>query len=491
MNSLGYFTITGEDSQAFARASGDYNPLHLDSVVARRTRFGQTLIHGVHGTLKALDLLLERRRARTELLSIKVKFSRPAAQDQQFEVFCNTPGAITRLEVFAGGKRCQVIEVELVDSTYENQVRPDRIRDIGGDANTCADLSIASCQDLQGEVELVWDDEIVCSMFPSIFNYIPHLQIAVLLATTRIVGMRCPGLHSVFAQLNLKFLRLPASTTTDCRKVLAYRVLHCDPRIDRVELSLNGDCVQGSIEAFFRSPLIMQADFAHLASLVTDNEFEHQRALVLGASRGLGEIITKLLAAGGAEVVMTYAVGKEDASRISKEIGRHRPSPAVLAYNVLNSSPDDDFNRLCKSITHIYYLASPLISKSENAHWDTGLFAHYCRFYIDGLAALLQNIDRIRDKNQELRVFIPSSIFLEKDTKGFDEYIAAKAAAEAFMRSYQNSHRYCSTHAPRLPQLRTDQTAGVKTVNEQQTIEVILSHLRIVSGKAFTIDEPG
>lgn len=487
MNSLGCFTITREDSQAFARASGDCNPLHLDPVAARRTRFGQTLIHGVHGTLKALDLLLETRRAGIELLSIKVKFSRPATQDQQFEVYCSASAAITRLEVLADGKRCQVIEIELVKSTHENQVRPDRIHDIGGDANACIDLSIAHCGDLRGEIDLVWDDEIVRSMFPSIFNCIPHLQLAVLLATTRIVGMRCPGLHSVFAQLNLKFLGLAACTTAGSNKVLEYRVLHCDPRIDRVELSLNSDCAQGSIEAFFRPPPIMQADFAHLASLVTHNEFGHQRALVLGASRGLGEIITKLLAAGGAQVIMTYAVGKEDASRVSEEIGRHRPAPAVLAYNVLNSSPYDEFNSLCNSVTHIYYLASPRISKSESAYWNTALFAQYCGFYIDGLAALLQNIDRIRDRHEELRVFIPSSIFLEKETKGFDEYIAAKAAAEAFMRSYQNSHRYCSTHAPRLPQLRTDQTAGVKSVNEQQTIEVILSHLRIASGRAKPI----
>ncbi|MDZ7782386.1 MAG: MaoC/PaaZ C-terminal domain-containing protein [Halioglobus sp.] len=59
MNKLGCFRITTEESQQFARLSGDFNPLHLDPIAARRTQFGRTLIHGVCGTLRALDLLLE------------------------------------------------------------------------------------------------------------------------------------------------------------------------------------------------------------------------------------------------------------------------------------------------------------------------------------------------------------------------------------------------------------------------------------------------
>jgi enoyl-[acyl-carrier-protein] reductase (NADH) len=482
MNSLGSFTITNEDSHVFARASGDYNPLHLDPLAARRTRFGQTLIHGVHGTLKALDLLLERRGANTELLGIKVKYSRPATQGQHFEVHCTPSGLVTRLEILAGGRRCQIIELELADSANRSPLKDHRILKQGSVADACADLTIESCRDLYGEVELIWDADLVRSMFPNAFRYIPQLQLAVILASTRIVGMRCPGLHSVFAQLNLNFVRSESGVGTDSTATLGYRVLRFDPRIDRIELSLKNDVVEGSIEAFFRSPPILQPEFAKLASLVAENEFSNQHALVIGASRGLGEIIAKLLAAGGAKVVMTYAAGKEDAYRLSQEIAQSRSTPTVLAYNVLNSSPDEEFNRCCKSITHIYYLASPLISKSESALWDSVLFAHYCRFYIDGLATLLQQIEQIREKGEELRLFIPSSIFLEQDTKGFDEYIAAKAAAEAFVRCHQISHPYCSTYAPRLPQLRTDQTAGIKSVNEQQTIDVILSHLRIACG---------
>jgi len=40
-------TITERDIHAFADASGDYSPLHLDEAYARTTLFGQRVAHGV------------------------------------------------------------------------------------------------------------------------------------------------------------------------------------------------------------------------------------------------------------------------------------------------------------------------------------------------------------------------------------------------------------------------------------------------------------
>jgi acyl dehydratase len=42
------FTISLARSGQFARLSGDYNPIHLAPVLARRSHFGGTVVHGVH-----------------------------------------------------------------------------------------------------------------------------------------------------------------------------------------------------------------------------------------------------------------------------------------------------------------------------------------------------------------------------------------------------------------------------------------------------------
>lgn len=40
-------TITAADVQAFADATGDHNPVHLDAAYAATTSFGRPIVHGV------------------------------------------------------------------------------------------------------------------------------------------------------------------------------------------------------------------------------------------------------------------------------------------------------------------------------------------------------------------------------------------------------------------------------------------------------------
>ena len=47
--------FTLKDQNNFAKLSGDYNPVHLDPILTRRTLFGSPIVHGVHGLLWALD----------------------------------------------------------------------------------------------------------------------------------------------------------------------------------------------------------------------------------------------------------------------------------------------------------------------------------------------------------------------------------------------------------------------------------------------------
>ncbi len=176
---------------------------------------------------------------------------------------------------------------------------------------------------------------------------------------------------------------------------------------------------------------------------------------------------------------MTYAVGRDDAARVSREIGKERATPDVCFYNVLEGSLCDEMVQFCASVTHIYYLASPAITKGDSNKWDGPLFTRYCDFYIDGLATLLQQIRQYGLGNRDLQLFIPSSVFLEQNIKGFDEYIAAKAAAEAYVRCFEKAHRNWRVVAPRLPRLHTDQTSGIKDTDNQKTLQVIIDQLRV------------
>lgn len=95
------------------------------------------------------------------------------------------------------------------------------------------------------------------------------------------------------------------------------------------------------------------------------------------------------------------------------------------------------------------------------------------------MTSLLQQAKHLRPDEREIQLFILSSVFLEQSVKGFDEYIAAKAAAEAFVRCFEKSNSNWQVVTPRLPRPHTDQTSSVKAADQQQTLRVIIDQLRM------------
>ena len=78
---LGSRRFSLADQQRFAALSRDFNPLHVDPVAARRTMFGEPVVHGMHAVVWMLEryLGLPRRRgaAPASIGSLAVTFSKP------------------------------------------------------------------------------------------------------------------------------------------------------------------------------------------------------------------------------------------------------------------------------------------------------------------------------------------------------------------------------------------------------------------------------
>ncbi len=478
MKHLDNFTTSAQTSQSFARLSGDFNPLHLDPIAARRTQFGRTLIHGVCGTLQALDCWLGHNPHCTALEKLSVSYARPIGQGEEIALHATHEGNNVQLELMVQGLRCQIISLVFTEKSGQPPVSPNFSSALHTAPN-CDEPTIDNCKGITNAVDLIWDAALVAELFPNASAAIPDYQLASLIATTNIVGMKCPGLHSVYSNLELQFA---VAGDDASNSQLHYTVSAADARLNRVEIGVCNAYLQGEIEAFFRAAPAAQATIAEIVEKVPDGLFGNQTALIVGASRGLGEVIAKVLAAGGASVILTYARGADDAEAVATDIAKQYPKPTVLPHDVLTGALGEELQAELAQLTHVYYLASPVIEKGETNRWNGDLFNRFCRFYIDGLAVLLQHIRKQTPRGRDMHLFIPSSVFLEGTAKGFNEYIAAKAAAEAYAERFVCANKNWRSDAPRLPRLQTDQTSGVEDSGPLRTVEVIVDVLQELYG---------
>ncbi len=106
-NALAIRRFTHADQLAFARLSGDTNPIHLDPIAARRTVAGQCIVHGMHSLLWALNALA---RASVTASRLNVRFLKPVFLDE--EVSCTWDDQAGKLVLAIDGAK--VIDITLV-----------------------------------------------------------------------------------------------------------------------------------------------------------------------------------------------------------------------------------------------------------------------------------------------------------------------------------------------------------------------------------------
>jgi acyl dehydratase len=65
-----------EDQARFAALTGDYNPMHMDPIAARRTMAGAPVVHGMHTLLWLLDRIATCNIHIDNVATIKASFRR-------------------------------------------------------------------------------------------------------------------------------------------------------------------------------------------------------------------------------------------------------------------------------------------------------------------------------------------------------------------------------------------------------------------------------
>lgn len=336
------------------------------------------------------------------------------------------------------------------------------------------DHTEGSLEGLSGHLSLYLPEIKFRPLFPHVSRLLPSDQIALLLATTRMVGMKCPGLNSLYSHLSLQFVDLKPHGAVS--PFMHYRVDSLDHRFHLATIQVEGPGAKGSVRAFVRPVPRTQIDFEAARSMVHSDAFQGRRAWVVGGSRGLGEVAAKLLAAGGATVTVTYHRGAADAERIAAEILRGGGHVEVRALNVLDMPDRFDFSEPVKSApTDLLYFATPFITPGECGVFSEELFNNLCRYYVFGFSRLVRNLA----PHGLIRVLYPSSVYVEDPPENMAEYGAAKAAGEATCAALGKCFRGVRFTKPRLPRMATDQTVSLVPLESEDPAPMILDALRL------------
>jgi hypothetical protein len=294
-----------------------------------------------------------------------------------------------------------------------------------------------------------------------------------LLATTRVVGMEAPGLHSILGGLDLQESSQQANS--DTAPVLRYQTDNYDDRVSRLELRLDAPGLSGKVTAFLRPEPQRQSTVASLRSLVNRDEFQGEQALVIGGSRGLGEVVVKLLGAGGADVKFTYHRGRADADRLVAELAGDGCAVSSFAYDVLQGVQLSEIVGGW-SPTLLCYFATPFISAVTPRRFSARRFQDFCDYYVGGF---LNAFHAARALGPGLKnVLHPSTVFVDELPLNMGEYAAAKSAAETLCRFLEKAHPETRFHCPRLPKLATDQTASLIPTDVPDPAPTLLAILR-------------
>ena len=453
------------DQIVFAKLSGDCNPMHMDAVAARRTQAGAPVVHGIHMLLWSLDILAAAQPGMAPLTGLKVRFDKMVyLGDRVVAILTQFDESGVRLELRVNGNSTSQIMASFTAARAASPMSHEASTPILPPRPIA--LTLEEAADQSGSVAFASSAEEVATKFPAIVKLMGVGWVRSILATTTLVGMVCPGLHSIFGGLTLA-----APPADNEAEALAFRVTKIHPKFRVVRMDVSGPGMAASIESFVRHPPTAQAAIADLARLVEPNVFAGSTALVVGGSRGLGELTAKLLIAGGAHVIATYAVGALEAESLAAEIRQWGGRCDVMHYDA-TKPVSAQLEGLTAAPTHLYYFATPGIFRSKAELFVPTRFDEFRAIYIDGFYDLFMALRA--GAHDRLAAFYPSSIAVNERPADMTEYAMAKAAGEALCVDINAFVPGAHIVVSRLPRLPTDQTATLIPTEANNPVEVML-----------------
>jgi NAD(P)-dependent dehydrogenase (short-subunit alcohol dehydrogenase family) len=449
--------------EAFARASHDFNPLHLSSAYARKTPWGECVVFGLLGALRCLSLLRER--ATDELSSLSVEF--PGAMfvdtDYDFRVLVDEAG-LARAKLHDGRRvllkltarfrpRTQSLtEVALEEPPEIRQACADH-----GDAELTPGLTVGG----------VYTAELAQLQLPGgplglERRGVPAWQVAILMAQSYIVGMELPGRRALFSAAAVEFAAPRARLGARLR--FGARLDGLDARFGLASITVDlgdgdGLVARAKLSALVRSVIHAPSAARIVEALPCSTRLAGRVALVIGASRGLGAAITQALLSQGCTVLASYNHSDAEMAELVADATQLPGALVACKGDAGTVSFCDELRRqITSGLGRLDFLVCSASPPLRSFAIESITAARMNAFVANSVALTMLPVAHLLALVEEARgaVAAISSSFVDELPTGWSHYIAAKSAIEGWFRAVAAETPTASFFVYRPPRLLTD-----------------------------------
>lgn len=437
------FHITRELVNGFAELTGDFSSIHMDAEFARKSRYRAPVAHGMLavGYLGFLP---------SEIKTLKVRFLKPFFIGIQYEMHCSIENDAFKVKWQDAAGTTLLAEGTGTLVKTQTGIVADSKKIVPFLTKKLAEANHTIESIVKQETKISFDcgKEQIESIKGLLQNALfdckestPHFSqdVAMSVMLSTLVGMQLPGRSATFTDFEITF-----DKNTQGHTHLAAQVASVFAASQRVKLNFEF-ISEGTTIAFGsagslvtkQSENTMQCE--EIKNSVLPLGLKGKVALVVGASRGIGNATAKLLAMNGAKTVLHYFQGETEANQAARDIKANGGEAITVQCDVREeSSVEKMFSQIRSNWGEVDVLVNCSVfdfNPEEVSDLSWRDFLAELEVTLHGTHTLCKQVLPVMKEKRAGKIIHLSSVVTDVPVSGQNRYITAKSALEGYTKS--------------------------------------------------------
>jgi len=458
-------TFSLHDQLLFSKLSNDYNPIHLDESWARKNYPGKIVVYGILIVLWVLEELISKGNCSSKFNNFKVDFLKPVLLgDLVTGIIDSTNKDKVIVNVFTQGNLVSRLTISRL--TPEIEVIKKHELTESNNLDMPQNLTFDMIKLARGSVSIEPHQEYLRLQFVNSCKFFGAGTLIEILSLSSLVGMHCPGLHSMFSSFNITLQKTSLSR-------LYYKVIYANEKLGFAKLSVQGNYISGQVSSYFKQELAVET----MPYLTFDSStLKGRKALIIGAS-GIGLDAARILKAQGADVILTTFSEIRLDSPLFQFVEENN-----VQHHILDVTSKDSRDKIISTvdgeITSIYYFATSRILRRRLHPISIDDFNDFINVYVISFYGFIEALYLSGKCCSKICLGYPSTIAIDQEWLSQFEYFTSKLVGEYSCKLLSNRFPNISINVNRLPVLASEQSNNFTKLDLTENRSVIFNFVQ-------------